>query len=121
MSVSGYARGWGLVLALAVSACHRDEEGPRRLARAEARWAELVEQRVRPQDRAFDEVVAELEAVPPDSRAWPQAQQRLALLRNARGPVPRRPLGRPDAGEEDGGHSHAEGEAGHGEAGHGEK
>lgn len=44
-------------------ACHKDE-GPERLARAEAKYAEWVERGVRPDDPAWDGVIAELEAVP---------------------------------------------------------
>ena len=90
-----------LGLLLALGACRRDE-GPERLARAEAKYAALVERGVTPSDPAWDEVIAELESVPRDSKAWPEAERRLAVLRELRStPLPRRPLSRPD--EPDGG------------------
>ena len=90
-----------VLAALALSACTRDE-GPERLARAEAQYAQLVEQGVPPRDPAWDAVIAGFESVPRDSKAWPEAERRLALLRELRTtPLPRRPLSRPD--EPDGG------------------
>nr|QKW93635.1 hypothetical protein [Cystobacter sp.] len=90
-----------LVLALTVGACRKDE-GAERLARAEASYAALVERGVPPKDPAWDGVIAELESVPRDSKARPEAERRLAVLRELRStPLPRRPLSRP--GEPDGG------------------
>lgn len=88
-------------LLLLLGACHKDE-GPERLARAEAKYAELVERGVTPDDPAWDGVIAELEAVPRDSKARPEAERRLATLKELRSTkLPRRPLARPD--EPDGG------------------
>jgi hypothetical protein len=88
-------------LLLLLGACHKDE-GPERLARAEAKYAELVERGVRPDDPAWDGVIAELESVPRDSKARPEAERRLATLKELRSTrLPRRPLARPD--EPDGG------------------
>ena len=89
-----------LCLLLGMGACKRDE-GPERLARAEAKYAELVERGVPPVHPAWDAVTAELEAVPGDSKARPEAERRLATLRQLRAPLPPRPLARP--GVPDGG------------------
>jgi hypothetical protein len=99
-----------LVLTLA-GACRQDTEGPQRLARAEARYAQLVEQGVPPRDPAYDAVISELEAVPQDSRAHPEARRRLEALRALRSPLPPRPLGRPgeDGGDSSHGHAHGDG------------
>jgi hypothetical protein len=95
-----------LVLAgVGLGACRQDTEGPQRLARAEARYAELVTQGVPVRDPAYDAVITELEAVPQDSRARPEAQRRLEALHALRSPLPPRPLGRP--GEDGGEHGHA--------------
>ncbi|PTL81404.1 hypothetical protein [Vitiosangium sp. GDMCC 1.1324] len=104
----------GLVLSL--GACHRDE-GPERLARAEAKYADLVERGINPSDPAWDVVIAELESVPQDSKARPEAERRLKLLRERRSiPLPPRPLSRPD--EPDGGSPSLD-EHGHPMDGHG--
>jgi hypothetical protein len=89
-----------LCFLLGVGACRRDE-GPERLARAEAKYTELVERGVPPASPAWDAVIAELETVPRDSKAWPEAERRLATLRELRAPLPPRPLSRP--GVPDGG------------------
>jgi hypothetical protein len=89
-----------LCLLLSLAACKRDE-GPERLARAEAKYAELVERGVPPANPAWDAVIAELESVPRDSKARPEAERRLAALRELREPLPPRPLARP--GVPDGG------------------
>jgi hypothetical protein len=89
------------LLLLLLGACHKDE-GPERLARAEAKYAELVERGVTPGDPAWEGVIAELESVPRDSKARPEAERRLATLKELRSTrLPSRPLARPD--EEDGG------------------
>jgi hypothetical protein len=98
-----------LLGALVLGACRRDEEGPRRLARADALYRELVERGVPPRDPAYEAVLTELEAVPEDSRARPEAERRLSALRALRSPLPPRPLGRPGQGEADGGHEEAHG------------
>jgi hypothetical protein len=91
-----------LLLALALPAllllpaCTEDE-GPERLAQADARYTALVEAGV--QGSANDPRVAALirdyEAIAPDSKAWPQAQKRLAALRALAAPLPPRPLAVP--------------------------
>ena len=87
--------------ALALGACRKDE-GPERLTRAEAKYSALVERGVSPKDPAWDAVITELESVPRDSKAWPEAERRLTTLRELRStPLPRRPLSRP--GEPEGG------------------
>jgi hypothetical protein len=85
--------------ALSLGACRRDE-GPQRLARAERLYVDLVERGVPPGHPAYEDVIAQLEAVPRDSTAWPEAGRRLETLRALRTPLPPRPLGRPG---EDGG------------------
>lgn len=90
-----------LVLAsLSLGACRRDE-GPERLASAQEKFAGLVERGVPPRDPAWDAVITELESVPRDSKAWPEAERRLSAIRRLRAPLPPRPLARPD--EPDGG------------------
>jgi len=87
--------------ALALGACRKDE-GPERLARAEAKHAALVERGASPKDPGWEAVIAELESVPRDSKAWPEAERRLTTLKQLRStPLPPRPLSRP--GEPDGG------------------
>jgi hypothetical protein len=85
--------------ALALGACRKDE-GPERLARAEAKYAQLVERGVPPRDPAWEAVIAEFDAVPRDSKARPEAERRIATLRQLREPLPRRPLRRPGVPEE---------------------
>jgi hypothetical protein len=90
-----------LLGALALGACRKDE-GPERLARAEAKYAALVERGVPLKDPAWEAVITELESVPRDSKAWPEAERRLTTLKQLRStPLPPRPLSRP--GEPDGG------------------
>ncbi len=89
-----------LLGALLLGACRKDE-GPERLARAEAKYAELVERGVPPRDPAWEAVIAEFDSVPRDSKARPEAERRISTLRRLREPLPRRPLRRP--GEPDGG------------------
>lgn len=87
--------------ALGLGACRKDE-GPERLARAEAKHAALVERGVTWKDPAWEAVITELESVPRDSKAWPEAERRLTTLKQLRStPLPPRPLSRP--GEPDGG------------------
>jgi len=87
--------------ALALGACRKDE-GPERLARAETKYAALVERGVPLKDPAWEAVIAEFESVPRDSKAWPEAERRLTTLKQLRStPLPPRPLSRP--GEPDGG------------------
>jgi hypothetical protein len=89
-----------LCLLLGMGACKRDE-GAERLARAKAKYAELLEQGVPMGNPAWEAVIAELESVPGDSKARPEAEQWLATLRELRTPLPPRPLARP--GVPDGG------------------
>ena len=94
-------RGLLLGLVLALMACSRDE-GPERLAEAQKKYADLVERGVPPRDAAWDPVFTELASIPVGSKARPEAERRLALLKELRStPLPRRPLSIP--GEEDGG------------------
>ncbi|WP_375768160.1 hypothetical protein NR798_41845 [Archangium gephyra] len=84
---------------LSVGACKKDE-GPELLARAEAKHAELVERGVPPKDPAWEAVLGELRKVPPDSKAYAEAQRRLSRLEELRStPLPRRPLSRPGVPE----------------------
>jgi hypothetical protein len=90
-----------LLGALALGACRKDE-GPERLARAETTYAALVERGVPLKAPAWEAVITELESVPRDSKAWPEAERRLTTLKQLRStPLPPRPLSRP--GEPDGG------------------
>jgi hypothetical protein len=73
------------------------DKGPEQLAEAEARYAGLVQRGVHPKDPAYDAVIAAFEAIPKDSKARPQADQRLAALRAVRGALPPRPLATPGA------------------------
>ncbi|WP_257453462.1 hypothetical protein [Archangium lipolyticum] len=85
---------------LVLGACRKDE-GAERLARAQGKYADLVERGVPPRDPAWDGVISELESVPGESKARPEAERRLAAIRRLRAPLPPRPLARPD--EPDGG------------------
>ena len=86
-------------LLVGLGACKRDA-GPELLARAQARHAELVERGVPPVDPAWEEVIRELEKVPPDSQVHAEAQRRLTRLRELRStPLPPRPLSRPGVPE----------------------
>nr|AYM53178.1 hypothetical protein [Melittangium boletus] len=89
------------LLLLLGAACQRDE-GPEQLARAQASYLALVERGVPPSDPGWDAVIAEFEAVPRDSKARPEADKRIAALKQLHGTkLPRRPLSRPN--EPDGG------------------
>jgi hypothetical protein len=73
------------------------DEGPKQLARAEAQYSELIQRGVPPRDPAWDAVIAAFEAIPKDSRARPEAERRLEVLRTLRGTLPPRPLATPGA------------------------
>lgn len=79
---------------LALSGCSQDP-GPEQLAKAEGRYQELINQKVSPQDPAWNDVVTGFEAVPKDSKVRPEADKRLAALKAAREKAPPRPLARP--------------------------
>ena len=85
---------------LLLPACKGDE-GPERLARADARYAALVESGLQaaPQasgpDPRLTALIQEYEAIPHDSKAWPQAQKRLDALRALSHRPPPRPLAVP--------------------------
>ncbi|MEW5740361.1 MAG: hypothetical protein AB1938_15640 [Myxococcota bacterium] len=68
------------------------DEGAERYARARARYDALLEAHTRPQAAAFDEVLADLDAVPKSSARSADAQRLAAALRLARAPVVRTPL-----------------------------
>jgi hypothetical protein len=86
---------------LLLGACSRDA-GPGLLAQAEDKQAELVSRGVRPDDRGWDEVLQILYLIPESSKAWPEAQRRIARIKELQStPLPPRPLSRPD--EPDGG------------------
>jgi hypothetical protein len=76
--------------------CDRDK-GPEQLRAADADYRALIDRKVSPRDSAWDSVIAALEAVPRDSKARPEAEQRLAALRDLRGALPPRPLATPGA------------------------
>lgn len=71
------------------------DEGPKQLAQAEAKYADLVGRGVAPRDPAWDSVIAAFEAIPKDSKARPEAERRLEALRALRGTLPPRPLATP--------------------------
>ncbi|HYH96868.1 hypothetical protein [Hyalangium sp.] len=72
------------------------DDGPKQLEKAKARYVELVDRGVPPRDPAWDEVITALEAIPKDSKAWPEAEQRLEALRTLKGrKLPSRPLATP--------------------------
>jgi hypothetical protein len=73
------------------------DKGPDQLRDAEAGYRELVDRKVPPRDPAWDAVIAAFEAVPQDSKARAEAEQRLAAIRTLRGPLPPRPLATPGA------------------------
>jgi hypothetical protein len=72
------------------------DKGPEQLREAEAGYRELVEKGVHPADPRWDRVIAAFEAIPPDSKARPEAEARLSALRTLRGgALPPRPLATP--------------------------
>ncbi|WP_224361559.1 hypothetical protein [Hyalangium versicolor] len=71
------------------------DKGPEQLAKAEARYSDLIQRGVPPTDPAWDEVIAAFEAIPRDSKAWAEADRRLAAVRGLRSPLPPRPLATP--------------------------
>ncbi|MBN1204946.1 MAG: hypothetical protein JXB05_08475 [Myxococcaceae bacterium] len=73
------------------------DEGPKQLAQAEARYADLIQRGVPPRDPAWDGVIAAFEAIPKDSKARAEADRRLEALRALRGNLPPRPLATPGA------------------------
>jgi len=84
-----------VLLCLALLALPGCDKGPEQLAKAEAQYADLVQRGVHPKDPAYDAVMAAYEAIPRDSKARPEADQRLAALRAVRGALPPRPLATP--------------------------
>lgn len=80
-----------LLGALTFTACSKDP-GPEALATAKARYAELLEQGTSPDDPRFHELMRDLEAIPSDSRAAPEAQRLIAAIRGAQRGPPMRPL-----------------------------
>jgi hypothetical protein len=73
------------------------DEGPKQLARAEAQYSDLIQRGVPPRDPAWDAVIAAFEAIPKDSKARPEAERRMEVLRTLRGTLPPRPLATPGA------------------------
>jgi hypothetical protein len=86
-----------MLLSLALLGLPGCDKGPEQLAKAEAQYADLVQRGVHPKDPAYDAVIAAFEAIPRDSKARPEADQRLAALRAVRGALPPRPLATPGA------------------------
>lgn len=80
-----------LLAALAFTACQKDP-GPEALATSKARYAELLEQGTSPDDPRFHALMAELEAIPEDSAAAPEARRLVAAIRGAQRGAPMRPL-----------------------------
>ncbi len=86
----------GLVLAalsLVLTACTNDE-GPAALSRARTRYEALVSEGRSPKDPAFNDVIAQLQTVKPNSKSHAEAQRLLQALERARGPSAPRPLAR---------------------------
>ncbi len=73
------------------------DKGPEQFRDADAEYKALVERKVPPRDATWDGVIAAFEAVPRDSKARPEAEQRLAAIRALRGTLPPRPLATPGA------------------------
>jgi hypothetical protein len=73
------------------------DKGPDQLRDAEAEYRAPIDRKVPPRDAAWDAVIAAYEAVPRDSKARPEADQRLAAIRTLRGTLPPRPLATPGA------------------------
>lgn len=86
-----------VLLALGLLVCPGCDDSPKQLAKAEAQYADLVQRGVPPRDPAYDAVIAAFEAIPKDSKARAEAEQRLAALRALRAPLPPRPLATPGA------------------------
>jgi hypothetical protein len=79
-----------LALSLAFAGC-RDADAER-FARAKLRYAALLERHAPASEPAFGEVLADLEAVPPKSPHYGEAQRLARAIRLARGPQVRTPL-----------------------------
>ncbi len=73
------------------------DKGPDQLRDAETSYRALIDRRVSPMDPAWDPVIAAFEAIPRDSKARPEAEQRLAAIRGLRSKLPPRPLATPGA------------------------
>jgi hypothetical protein len=73
------------------------DKGPDQLAKAEAKYSDLIQRGVPPTDPAWDEVVDALHSIPKDSKARPEAERRLAAVEALRGRLPPRPLATPGA------------------------
>src|SRR5690606_9534839 len=80
-----------LLSALFFTACPKDP-GTETLAQSRARYAELLEQGTSPDDPRFHALIAELDAIPEDSDAAPEAQRLIAAIRGAQRGPPMRPL-----------------------------
>jgi hypothetical protein len=85
-----------LLSALLLPAC-KEDEGPERLARADQHYTALVESGVQSSagDPRVSALIREYEAIPQGSKAYPQAQKRLAALRALATRPPPRPLAVP--------------------------
>ena len=83
-------RGW-LALALLAVGC---DEGPRHLKVALAKHQALVDARKLPNDPGFDDVLAELEEIPAQSRARAEAVKLADAIRQVRSMNTPRPLAR---------------------------
>ena len=80
-----------LLGALTFIACPKDP-GPEALGASKARYAELLEQGTSPDDPRFHALMAELDAIPEDSAAAPEARRLIAAIRGAQRGPPMRPL-----------------------------
>jgi hypothetical protein len=84
-----------LLSVLLLTACKREDPGPKTLAQAKASYLSLVEKGARPTDPAFDPVISQLETVSADSAARTEAQDLLRSLKRSRGNRPGLPLATP--------------------------
>lgn len=73
------------------------DKGPEQLAKAEAKYSDLIQRGVPATDPAWNEVIDVLRSVPKDSKARPEAERRLAAVGALRGGLPPRPLATPGA------------------------
>lgn len=84
----------GLLLWTAVlgTACRPDEDGPARVARVRQGYTALVQAKASPDDPRFEPLLAELQGIPPGSKAHAEAQALQRAIQGARSRPPMRPL-----------------------------
>lgn len=81
-----------LLGALLLAGCPKADPGLEQLEDLKARYAELLEQGVSPDDPRFHALAGSLAEIPSDSAAAPEAQRLVTAIRGAQRGLPMRPL-----------------------------